>query len=41
MALRTFELNNDMVTLDAADEIFRYDANEQRRINNERPWKQE
>ena len=41
MAQRNFELNNDMITLDASDSIFHYDSAEQRRIGDLKPWKKE
>lgn len=40
-ALQTFELLNSVQALDPADEILLYDADEQRRINREAPWKTE
>ncbi|KDN39096.1 Mov34-domain-containing protein [Tilletiaria anomala UBC 951] len=41
MARQNFELNNDMVTLDASDAIFHYDPEKQREINERKPWKQD
>ena len=42
IALSTFDLNNDIVTLDPkTDAIFRYDNAEQAKIRNEAPWKKE
>ncbi|KAI0360499.1 Mov34-domain-containing protein [Trametes cingulata] len=38
IALKTFSLENDIKELSAQDEIFRYDPQENKRINNERPW---
>ncbi|KAM5533562.1 hypothetical protein V8D89_012778 [Ganoderma adspersum] len=38
IALKTFNLANDVKELNAQDEIFKFDAAENRRINNERPW---
>lgn len=40
-ALQTFEFLNSVQELDPADEILLYDADEQRRINHEAPWKTE
>lgn len=41
IALKTFNLANDVKELNAQDEIFKFDAVENRRINNERPWARE
>ena len=41
IALKTFNLANDIKELSAQDEIFRYDPVENRRINNEKPWVRE
>ncbi|RDX54713.1 Mov34-domain-containing protein [Lentinus brumalis] len=38
IALKTFNLANDIKELSAQDEIFRYDPAENRRINNDKPW---
>ncbi|KAH9897059.1 Mov34-domain-containing protein [Cubamyces lactineus] len=38
IALQTFSLENDIKELDAQDEIFRYDPQENKRINMDRPW---
>ncbi|PWN44857.1 Mov34-domain-containing protein [Ceraceosorus guamensis] len=40
-ALKTFDILNDVITLDATDSVFAYDADEQRRILNESPWKKD
>lgn len=42
VARATFELNNDMVTLDPAkDSIFHHNEQEQKEILKQRPWKDE
>lgn len=41
MAKKTFELLNDVRPLDPADEIFMYDAAEQKKLVQAAPWKQE
>ena len=41
IALKTFNLANDIKELSAQDEIFRYDPAENRRINNDKPWVRE
>lgn len=41
VALKTFSLENDIKELDAQDEIFRYDPEENKRINMDRPWARE
>ncbi|KAI9065609.1 Mov34-domain-containing protein [Trametes sanguinea] len=38
IALKTFSLANDIKELSAQDEIFRFDPQENKRINNDRPW---
>lgn len=39
---KTFELNNDVVIVDpSVDRVFQYDADQQRRLLNEAPWKKE
>jgi COP9 signalosome complex subunit 5 len=40
-ALKTFSLENDVLDVSANDEIYRFDAAENRRINREEPWKKE
>ena len=40
-AFKTFSLENSILEIPPQDEIFRYDAEEDRRINNEEPWKNE
>jgi COP9 signalosome complex subunit 5 len=40
-ALKTFALENNFKDISPQDDIFRYDAGEDRRINNEQPWKNE
>ncbi|EIN08800.1 Mov34-domain-containing protein [Punctularia strigosozonata HHB-11173 SS5] len=37
-ALRTFSLENDVLEVSPQDEIYRFDAEENRRINRESPW---
>ncbi|KAF5318462.1 hypothetical protein D9619_010668 [Psilocybe cf. subviscida] len=39
IALKTFSLTNDIVELSPQDEIYRFDAAENRRLNNLNPWK--
>ncbi|KAJ7289205.1 Mov34-domain-containing protein [Mycena rebaudengoi] len=40
-ALKTFSLENDVLDVSANDEIYRFDAAENRRINREEPWKKD
>lgn len=41
IAQKTFELNNDVLEIDPADEIFKYDAALQKKIDKESPWSKE
>lgn len=42
IALATFDLHNDVITLDPkTDAIFRYDDAQQKKIRDEAPWKKE
>jgi COP9 signalosome complex subunit 5 len=40
-ALKTFSLTNDIIEISPQDEIYRFDAAADKRINNEQPWKKE
>ncbi|KAF8873776.1 Mov34-domain-containing protein [Infundibulicybe gibba] len=40
-ALQTFSLNNNVLEVSPQDEIYRFDAAENRRINREEPWKKD
>lgn len=40
-ALKTFSLTNDVLEISPQDEIYRFDAEENRRINREAPWTKE
>ncbi|KFB47242.1 hypothetical protein ZHAS_00015265 [Anopheles sinensis] len=40
-ARKTWEMENNIVTLPASDEIFRYDAEQQQRILTARPWEKD
>ena len=40
-ALKTFSLENDILEVSPQDEIYRFDAKENKRINDEQPWKKE
>lgn len=40
-ALKTFNLENDVLTIDAQDEIFTYDAKADREFNRAQPWTKE
>lgn len=40
-ALKTFSLTNDVLEVSPQDEIYRYDKEENTRINREAPWSNE
>ncbi|KAF8166253.1 JAB1/Mov34/MPN/PAD-1 ubiquitin protease-domain-containing protein [Pholiota molesta] len=40
-ALKTFSLTNDIIEISPQDEIYRFDAAADKRINNEQPWKKD
>jgi COP9 signalosome complex subunit 5 len=40
-ALQRFNLENDILEVSPQDEIYRFDAEENRRINREAPWEKE
>jgi COP9 signalosome complex subunit 5 len=40
-ALKTFSLENDIREVSPEDEIYRYDAKADKKINDEEPWKHE
>jgi len=40
-ALKTFSLENNIRQVSPEDEIYRYDADADKKINDEEPWKQE
>lgn len=41
MAKKTWELENEIETIPASDEIFRYDAHQQQQIQSSRPWEKD
>jgi COP9 signalosome complex subunit 5 len=41
MAKKTWELENEIETIPASDEIFRYDALQQQQIQSSRPWEKD
>jgi len=41
LARKTFDLTNDIKEIDPQDEIFRFDSDENKRINKESPWSKE
>lgn len=41
MARKTWELENDIETISASDEIFRYDAQQQQHILTAKPWEKD
>lgn len=41
MAMRTFEMHNAVQEVPAADAIYKYNAEEQRAINEAEPWTKE
>jgi COP9 signalosome complex subunit 5 len=40
-ALKTFSLTNDIQTLSAQDDLFKYDKDKDKAINNQAPWRRE
>lgn len=41
MAQQTWEMSNNMETISAVDEIYRYDKKQQQDILNAKPWEKE
>lgn len=41
MAKKTWELENEVETIPASDEIFRYDGQQQQQIQSARPWEKD
>lgn len=41
MAMKTFELSNNIDTVQSADEIYKYSKEEQQGILQRKPWKKE
>ena len=41
IALKTFNLTNDVKEINSQDDIFKFDPLENRRINNDKPWVRE
>lgn len=41
MAKKTWEMENEIETIPASDEIFRYDAQQQQQIQSARPWEKD
>jgi COP9 signalosome complex subunit 5 len=40
-AFKTFSLANDILTIPPEDEIFKFDADANRKLNREAPWSKE
>ena len=40
-ALKTFALENNVLEVSPSDEIYRFNVDEDKRINQEAPWKKE
>ena len=41
IAQKNFELTNDIKEIDAADKLFQFDEEAQKRVVNQEPWKKE
>lgn len=41
IALKSFDLNNSVLQISAQDEIYRFDAEENKRLDREAPWSKE